>query len=63
MAIERPKIMTVRLSEDEEAFRDALAERLGSDGSAVMRQGMIELGIQKGLDFPLKRQRRPHPKT
>ncbi|MGI0135184.1 MAG: hypothetical protein ACREBW_09540 [Candidatus Micrarchaeaceae archaeon] len=55
--------MTVNLSDDEWDFREALEERLGTDGSSVMRQGMIDLGILKGLEFPLKRPKRPSPKA
>lgn len=49
--------MTVRLSDDEKDFRDALAEHLGIDGSSVMRQGMLEFGRAKGFEFPLKKNR------
>jgi hypothetical protein len=54
---ERTKVMTVRLSEDEEAFRDAIAEHLGTDGSSVMRQAMLKLGRDLGFEFPLKKNR------
>lgn len=55
--------MTVRLTDDEEEFRDAIAQHLGIDGSAVMRQGMLELGRSKGFEFPLKKKQRAHPKA
>lgn len=54
--------MTVMLSEDEAEFRDELARQIGSDHSAVMRQGMLDLGKSKGLEFPLRKKERPHRK-
>jgi hypothetical protein len=51
--IKRPVKMTLMLSEEEAAFRDELARQLGSDASAVTRQGMLDLGRRNGLTLPL----------
>lgn len=61
--IERTNVMTVRLSDAEVEFRDAVAEHLGTDGSGVMRQAMLKLGRDLGFEFPLKQKKRPSPKT
>lgn len=62
----RTKLMTVRLSEDEEQLRDALEIYLGTDGASVMRHGLLELGRANGFEFPLKKplnkKERPPPK-
>jgi hypothetical protein len=60
--IDRPHKMTVQLSDEEEEFRNAIERRLGADGSGVMRQGLINLGLQLGLEFPLKKKPQPRPK-
>lgn len=57
--IRRPHKMTITLSDEEFEFRDELVRQLGSDASATMRQGMLELGRSKGLEFPLKKKERP----
>ena len=46
--------MTVMLSHAEFEFREALEKYLGNDGASVMRQGMLQLGRECGLEFPLK---------
>lgn len=55
--IKRSNPMTVKLSDDERDFRIALEEHLGTDGSSIMRQGMLELGRRLGFEFPLKKSR------
>lgn len=47
--VERPHKMTLRLSDDEEKLRDALATHLGTDGSGVMRQGLLKLAREEGI--------------
>lgn len=59
---DRKKLMTVRLSEDEEALRDALELYLGTDVASVMRHGLLELGRNNGFEFPLKKKETFHPK-
>ena len=52
--------MTLRLSDEEEQLRDALAAHLGTDGSGVMRQGLLKLAREEGITVP----EAPHkPKT
>jgi len=54
--------MTVLLSDEEEELRDAVEKRLGTDGSGVMRQGLINLGLGLGFEFPLKKKPQARPK-
>lgn len=54
--------MTIRLSDDEQELRDALEVHLGTDGSGVMRQGLLKLGRDEGFTFPLKKKKGPTPK-
>lgn len=51
--------MTLRLSDDEERLRDALANHLGTDGSGVMRQGLLKLARDEGITVEAKH---PRPK-
>jgi len=51
--IKRPHKMTVRLSDDELALREALELDTGGDGNTVMRQGMIDLAKLRGLKVTL----------
>jgi hypothetical protein len=51
--------MTVMLSDDEQAFRDAIAKHQGTDASSVMRKGMLDLGRGLGLEFPLSKKTAP----
>ena len=44
--------MTLRLSDEEEQLRDALAGHLGTDGSGVMRQGLLTLARKEGIAVP-----------
>lgn len=55
-------MMTVRLSEDEEAYREALELHLGTDGSSVMRMGLLKLGRSEGIEFPLSKEGAAKPK-
>ena len=58
---ERPRKMTIRLSDDEERLRDLLADHLGIDGSGVMRQGLLKLAREEGIT--VETEKAPHPKT
>jgi hypothetical protein len=53
--------MTLRLSDAEEKLRDALAIHLGTDGSGVMRQGLLKLARDQGIAIP-ETHTRPAPK-
>lgn len=60
-SVERPHKMTLRLSDAEEKLRDALAIHLGTDGSGVMRQGLLKLARDQGIAIP-ETHTRPAPK-
>lgn len=62
MPIERNKVMTVRLTEEEEALREALEKHLGTDGSSVMRQAMLKLARDLNVE-PLTQKKRPSSKA
>ena len=51
--------MTVRLSDDELAIREALEIDTGGDGNSVMRQGMIDLAKLRGIKPPQKEKATP----
>lgn len=46
--------MTLRLSDDEWAIKEALELDTGGDGNSVMRQGMIDLAKLRGIKPPQK---------
>lgn len=49
--------MTVRLSEREEAIRDALEIDMGTDGNSVLRQGMLDLAKLRGVTPDLNKKK------
>lgn len=53
--IDRPHKITVRLSEEEQKLRETLEAHFGTDGSGVMRMGMLKLAREEGIAIP-------HPK-
>lgn len=57
--INRPHKMTVRLSDEELAIREALELDTGGDGNTVMRQGMIDLAKLRGIKPPQKKEAVP----
>lgn len=61
MPVKRTHKMTVMLSDEERELREVVEKHLGTDGSGVMRQGLLELGRKLGFEFPLKKKPRPHP--
>jgi hypothetical protein len=54
----RPNSISVRLSDDEVAFRELLEEQLGTDGASVMRMGLLDLGRARGFEFPISKEKR-----
>lgn len=59
---QRDRVMTVRLSDEEEALREALELHLGTDGASVMRMALLELGRARGVE-PLNKKERPPVKA
>jgi len=55
--------MTLRLSDEEEQLRDALATHLGTDGSGVMRQGLLKLAREEGITAPEAKHKKTSQKT
>jgi hypothetical protein len=53
----REQRMTLRLTAEEAALRDLLAEHLGINHAGVMRQGMLELARAKGITLPRKKEK------
>lgn len=59
---QRDRVMTVRLSDEEEALREALELHLGTDGASVMRMALLELGRARGVE-PLNKKGAPPVKA
>ena len=60
--VDRTEKMTIRLTPDECALRDALAEYLGVNPSGVMRQGLLRLARAEGIVLP-ETKKTPDPKA
>jgi hypothetical protein len=50
--IERPHKIAVRLSDDEQKLKESLEAHFGTDGSGVMRMGMLKLARDEGIRIP-----------
>ncbi len=58
-SIHRPNRRTVRLSDEEAKLTELLATHLGTDGSGVVRQGLLKLAREEGVTVP---ESKPKPK-
>lgn len=61
--IDRPHKINIRLSDDEKNLKEVLEEHLGTDGSSVFRQALLDFGRSKGYEFPLTKKKRPSSKA
>ena len=51
----RSEKMTLRLTPEEAALRDALADHLGVNEAGVMRMALLKLGRAEGIAAPIEK--------